>query len=85
MSLTPPNNRSISDNTLTRTFTLANFVDAVAFVNRIVPLAESANHHPDILIFAYKNVKISLSTHDAGNTVTQKDIDLAEQINGIFL
>lgn len=83
MSLTPPTNRSTSDNTLTRTFTLDNFVDAVAFVNKIVPLAEAANHHPNVLIFGYKNVKVSLSTHDAGHIVTQKDIDLAEQIDSL--
>ena len=69
---------------LSRTIDCGNFVDAVAFVDKIVPLAEQAGHHPDIEIFAYKNVRITLSTHDAGNTITEKDLSLAEEINGLL-
>lgn len=69
------------NNKLVREFRFENFVESVNFVNRIVPLAESAQHHPDIEIYGYRNVRISLSTHDAGNVVTEKDLDLARQIN----
>lgn len=65
---------------LTKTFTFNNFVEAVDFVNGIVPLAEKVNHHPDIEIFSYKNVKIKLSTHDEGDKVTEKDIALSKDI-----
>ena len=68
---------------LTRTFTFGNFVEAVDFVNKIAPLSEKANHHPDIEIFSYKNVKIKLSTHDAGDKVTEKDIKLSKEIDRI--
>ncbi len=70
---------------LTRVFTLHNFVEAIAFVNKVALLAEQANHHPDMEIFAYKKVAIRLTTHDAGNQVTEKDIALAKQIDAIAL
>jgi 4a-hydroxytetrahydrobiopterin dehydratase len=76
-----PIKRKHESNSLIRVFLFENFVKAMEFVNKIAVLAEKAQHHPDIHIFAYKNVKITLSTHDAGNTVTQKDIDLAEKID----
>lgn len=70
-----------TDNKLVREFTFANFVEAVAFVNNIVPLAERAQHHPDIDIYGYKHVRVKLTTHDAGHTVTEKDTALAAAIN----
>jgi len=54
-------------------FTLPNFPAAVAFVNRLVPEAEAADHHPDIVI-NYRRVTLSYSTHDEGG-LTQKDFD----------
>jgi len=68
---------------LIKTFTFNNFVEAVNFINRIVPLAEKVNHHPDIEIFFYKNVKVKLSTHDKGDQITQKDIELSLKIDQI--
>ena len=67
---------------LTKTFTFKNFVEAVDFVNKIVPLAEKVNHHPDIKIFAYKKVKITLTTHEK-KKVTQMDIKLSKKIDQI--
>lgn len=57
------------------------FVQAIRFVNKLVEPAESAGHHPDIEI-SYNQVKISLTTHDAGG-LTQKDFDLARVISQI--
>ncbi len=54
-------------------FTFPNFPSAVAFVNRLVPEAEAADHHPDIVI-NYRRVTLSYSTHDEGG-LTQKDFD----------
>ena len=68
---------------LVKTFTFGNFVEAVAFVNKIVPLAEKAEHHPDIEIFSYKNVRIKLTTHDKGDKITEKDFSLAKEIDKI--
>ena len=52
-------------------FTFAGFPEAVAFVNRIAPEAEAADHHPDILI-NYKRVTLTYSTHSEGG-LTEKD------------
>jgi 4a-hydroxytetrahydrobiopterin dehydratase len=71
-----------ADNALTRTIQRADFVEALALVLEIGKLAEAANHHPDIDI-RYRTVHLSLSTHDAGNTVTAKDFALAQRINDL--
>ena len=60
-----------------RTFAFADFVEAMAFVNRVADLAEAMNHHPDIDI-RYSKVTLALTTHDAGG-LTALDFDLAEK------
>lgn len=57
------------------------FVEAIAFINKIVEPAESANHHPDLSI-SYNRVSITLTTHDAGG-LTEKDFALAQVISQI--
>lgn len=54
-------------------FTFKGFPEAVAFVNRLVPEAEAADHHPDITI-NYKRVTLSYSTHSDGG-LTAKDFE----------
>jgi 4a-hydroxytetrahydrobiopterin dehydratase len=54
-------------------YTFHDFPSAVAFVNRLVPEAEAADHHPDITI-NYRRVTLSFSTHSEGG-LTQKDFD----------
>lgn len=71
------------DNSLVKIYTFNNFIEAVDFVNKIVPLAEKMNHHPDIEIFSYNKVKVKLSTHDQGGKITQKDIKLSLEIEKI--
>lgn len=63
-----------------RTFSFPNFVESMAFVNRVADEAERAEHHPDILI-RYNKVTLTLSTHDAGG-ITRKDFDLALAVDG---
>ncbi len=65
---------------LVREFEFSDFSEAADFVQKIVPLANKANHHPDILIHSYKKVKVSLTTHDAGK-ITEKDYSLAKEID----
>ena len=65
------------DNALERTFELENFVEALAFVNRVGELAEAENHHPDIAIH-YNRVTLRWWTHTAGG-VTDRDRELAEK------
>ena len=57
------------------------FVEAIAFVNRLVEPAEAANHHPDIAI-SYNTVTITLTTHDVGG-LTEQDFAMAEVISDI--
>ena len=68
---------------LTREFELSNFAEAVQFVNKILPLAEEMNHHPDVLIHGYKLVKVMLFTHSL-NSITDKDYELAKKIDEIW-
>jgi 4a-hydroxytetrahydrobiopterin dehydratase len=62
--------------------TLSPFMQGLLFIERIAALAEHADHHPDIL-FTYPSVTIMLTTHDSGG-VTEKDFDLAKQVDGVF-
>jgi len=67
---------------LTRTFSFKNFIEAFGFMSQVAILAEKANHHPE-WSNVYNKVEITLTTHDAGNTITQKDRDLASAIDQI--
>lgn len=71
----------IKGSAIVKTYGLDNFVDAIAFVDKVADLAERAAHHPDILI-EYSHVTLTLSTHSEGG-ITQKDLDLAKGIEGI--
>ena len=70
-------------NSISKKYTLKNFKEALAFVNRAGELAEEMNHHPDILIHGYRFVTLTLMTHDAGG-LTQKDFNLARRIETIW-
>ena len=69
------------DGALVRDLTFGDFAGAMAFVNRVAEAAETANHHPDILVHGYKHVRLTLSTHTAGR-VTDADHALAATIDG---
>ena len=61
----------LEGNQITKQFTFRDFPAAVRFVNDLVPEAEAADHHPDILI-NYKRVTLTYSTHSEGG-LTEKD------------
>ena len=69
------------DDALKKSFELSNFRAAVSFIVRLSFYAEALNHHPEITN-VYNPVDIALTTHDAGNTVTELDVALAEAIEG---
>lgn len=75
-------NTETSQSVLIRTFTFGDFSEAFAFMTRVAMIAEKMNHHPD-WSNVYNKVTIRLSTHDAGNTVTVRDRELAAAIDGI--
>ena len=64
---------------LEKEYKLKDFKEALAFVNKVGVLAEAANHHPDIILYRWNLVKLSLSTHSDGG-LTDMDFDLAQKI-----
>lgn len=68
---------------LKRTFKFKDFTEAFAFMTRVAFLAESHAHHPN-WSNVYNTVEIELTTHDAGNIVTDKDRKLSEAIDAIL-
>ncbi len=66
------------DGALTKEWDFENFGEAMAFTNSVAEMAETAKHHPDIVI-NYSKVRLTLSTHSAGG-VTNNDVALAKQI-----
>ncbi|MBP6413177.1 MAG: 4a-hydroxytetrahydrobiopterin dehydratase [Bacteroidia bacterium] len=72
------------NNALTKSFQFKDFSEAFSFMTRVAFLAEKMNHHPN-WSNVYNQVNIRLSTHDAGNTVTDKDRKLAAAIDRITL
>jgi 4a-hydroxytetrahydrobiopterin dehydratase len=72
-----------TDNTLYRKFQFRDFSEAFAFMTRVAMLAEQQQHHPK-WTNVWNTVEIWLSTHDAGNIVTEKDHILAKAIDSLF-
>ena len=72
-----------TNNQLKRSFKFKNFIDAFAFMTKVAFAAEKHNHHPN-WSNVYNQVDIVLTTHDAGNTVTEKDWQLAKKIDEIY-
>lgn len=68
---------------LSREFVFADFKEAFSFLNEVAVLAEAQNHHPEIWN-VYNKVRLVLTTHDAGNTITAKDQKLATAINELL-
>jgi len=68
------------DNSLNKSFEFKDFLEAFAFMTKVAMLSEKMNHHP-WWSNVYNKVEIKLNTHDAGNTVTEKDWKLAKAID----
>jgi 4a-hydroxytetrahydrobiopterin dehydratase len=70
------------DHTLYKQFVFKNFSEAFGFMTRVALESEKMDHHPK-WTNTYNKVEIWLSTHDAGDIVTEKDHNLAKKIDGI--
>ena len=70
------------DNSLYRKFTFKDFNEAFAFMTRVALVAEKMNHHPK-WTNVWNTVEVWLSTHDAGDVVTERDRKLADKIDAI--
>lgn len=70
---------SFENNSIQKQFQFKDFIEALSFVNAVGMEAEKMDHHPDILMFGWNKVKITLSTHSEGG-VTEKDFQSAIKI-----
>jgi len=71
------------DNKLYQKFQFKDFSEAFAFMTRVAMVAEKMDHHP-LWTNVYNTVEVWLSTHDAGDIVTEKDHKLAKKIDAIL-
>ena len=69
--------------TISRRFEFKDFPAAIKFVNKLAPIAEKANHHPDIDI-RWRTVTLAVNTHDQGGAITAKDHRLAESVDALL-
>jgi 4a-hydroxytetrahydrobiopterin dehydratase len=72
---------TLDGNAIRKQFVFRDFPEAVAFVQRLVPGAEAADHHPDVLI-NYKRVTLTYSTHSEGG-LTEKDFAGAKMAEAV--
>lgn len=72
-----------ADNKLSKDFKFKDFSEAFAFMTRVALIAEKMDHHPT-WTNTYNTVTIQLSTHDAGNTVTDRDRKMAKAIDQLI-
>jgi 4a-hydroxytetrahydrobiopterin dehydratase len=75
------NGWTLDGDAIKKQFTFKGFPEAVAFVDRLVPEAEAADHHPDITI-NYRRVTLSYSTHSDGG-LTEKDFAGAQMADRV--
>lgn len=71
------------DDKLKKKFVLSDFREAMTFLVRVSYEAEGLGHHPEIFN-VYKTVELALTTHDAGDKVTAKDVELAAAIEAFL-
>lgn len=74
------NNWTENNNELSKTFEFNSFLEAIAWIVKASAEIEKLNHHPKWTNL-YNKVHVSLTTHDQGNTITQKDKELAQALD----
>ena len=70
------------DKSIVKEVICSNFATAIGFINSVAVFAESLDHHPDIQLYGWNKLQITLSTHDKGG-LTHLDFDLANKIDTI--
>ena len=73
---------TFAEDKLSREYRFSSFTEAMGYITEMAFACEKANHHPE-LFNVYSRVEIGLTTHDTGNKVTQKDVDLAAELEKI--
>jgi 4a-hydroxytetrahydrobiopterin dehydratase len=69
---------------LVATFRFADFQTAIAFMNDAAPEIHQLDHHPE-WTNVYDRVTVRLTTHDAGNRITRRDVELAKMLSWVAL
>jgi 4a-hydroxytetrahydrobiopterin dehydratase len=72
------------NNSIEKNYKFSNFMQAIEFINKVANVAEEENHHPDILLWGWNNVKLTLTTH-AVKGLSKNDFSLASRIDQIKL
>jgi len=75
--------KKIEDRKLTRKFEFKGFLKTMSFVNAVAWEANRLMHHPDMEV-SFSSCTINITTHDEGNTLTEKDYSLALAIDKLF-
>lgn len=73
----------VDGKTIRKTVTCKNFLDAVSLIQRIAPIAEADDHHPDLHLTRYKRLTIELTTH-ALSGLSENDFILAAKIDQLL-
>lgn len=68
---------------LTKAFHLRDFSDAVSFINDVADIANSMDHHPDVLLSEFRNVRLFIKTNELAK-VTMLDVDFAKRVDHAF-
>jgi 4a-hydroxytetrahydrobiopterin dehydratase len=72
------------NNQLVKEFIFKDFKEAFEFMTKVAAIAEEIDHHPE-WTNVYNKVTIKLSTHDAGDTITDQDREMANKINTLII
>ena len=70
------------DDSIVREFEFDDFKGAMAFVNKVADAAEAADHHPDILVHDWNNVRLTFTNHSEGG-LTAGDFEMAGKVDGL--
>jgi len=70
---------AVSGETLVGNWQLEGFNEVKSLITKLCNLADACNHHPEVT-FGYNTIQVTTTTHDAGNIITEKDIELAQRV-----
>jgi len=76
------NGWAVEDNVLSKTFAMETYLAGVAFASAVGIVCEGLDHHPDIFI-GWRKVRVSFTTHDAGNALTEFDFRAAGAVDAL--
>jgi len=74
---------SVAGDRLEKEFEFKDFAEALEFINELAVICEQQSHHPEIN-WTYNKVRLSLYTHGANDSITEKDLKLSKEIDEIL-